>query len=113
MTGPVLAIAGKGRIPLDKKTTVGRGEKCDVVIVDPEVSRTHCRIEIEGDEAWVEDLRSLNGTFVNGVRVLSRHPLRDGDEIALAGSKTTFLMNSNETQVIRFDTPPGGPTERA
>lgn len=60
---------------------------------DPEakVSRRHARITRRGDEYFVEDLGSTNGTFVNrGRRLLpgDRQALRDGDEIIVG---KTFL----------------------
>jgi pSer/pThr/pTyr-binding forkhead associated (FHA) protein len=60
---------------------------------DPEakVSRRHARITRRGEQYFVEDLGSTNGTFINrGRRLLpgDRHPLRDGDEVIVG---KTFL----------------------
>lgn len=110
MSSPSLAIPGQGAVPLDApRIVLGRAAACDVVLPDPEVSRKHCAICTDGDEAWVEELGSLNGTFVNGNRVVARHPLRDGDELALAGFRTIFTRGVDE--LVRFDPPPNGPTE--
>lgn len=57
---------------------VGRDPRAHIVIDDPSVSRTHVRLDVQGQEVWVEDLGSANGTLVNGVRV-SRSLLRPGD----------------------------------
>lgn len=106
----VLCIPGGATIPLGgPRNVVGRAATCDVVISDPEVSRRHCAICIEGDEAWVEELGSLNGTYVNGNRIHGRHPLRDGDELVIAAFKTVFARG--EAEHVRFDPPPHGPTE--
>jgi pSer/pThr/pTyr-binding forkhead associated (FHA) protein len=80
---------------------VGRAEGCDVRLpadrLHQDVSRRHCVIEVEGEDCWVRDLGSRNGTFVNEVNVGQRsddgasgdadpdsflaHRLRDGDEV--------------------------------
>ncbi|HEY5535139.1 MAG TPA: FHA domain-containing protein [Ignavibacteria bacterium] len=51
---------------------IGRGSNCDIVINDDGVSTKHSRIFVENDEIFIEDLRSLNGTYVNGRRISSR-----------------------------------------
>lgn len=51
---------------------IGRAGNCDVVINDGGVSSKHARIFVENEELFIEDLRSLNGTFVNGRRVGSK-----------------------------------------
>lgn len=48
---------------------IGRAGNSDVVINDGGVSSKHARIFIENDELFIEDLRSLNGTFVDGRRI--------------------------------------------
>jgi hypothetical protein len=51
-------------------TTIGRmGGGADVEIDDPEVSRSHCAIEVRRDGVLLYDLGSLNGTYVGGARV--------------------------------------------
>jgi hypothetical protein len=65
---------------------VGRSSVCDVRLDDVSVSRLHARL-IFRDGAWVvEDLRSKNGTVLNGSRVV-RSQLRPGDRIAFAGQQ--------------------------
>ena len=49
--------------------TIGRTAPAEVVIASPEVSRRHCRIEIQGDYAVLTDLGSTNGTRLDGVRL--------------------------------------------
>jgi pSer/pThr/pTyr-binding forkhead associated (FHA) protein len=46
---------------------------------DITVSRQHCLLEVDATGAWVQDLGSLNGTFVNGEKIGQRNG-RDGDE---------------------------------
>ncbi|MEM0045452.1 MAG: FHA domain-containing protein [Desulfurococcaceae archaeon] len=68
--------------------TVGRDPTCDVVILDPYVSRKHMRIFNREGTWFVEDLGSRNGTFVNGENIQGRGPveLRAGMEIVLGFS---------------------------
>jgi DNA-binding winged helix-turn-helix (wHTH) protein len=48
---------------------IGRRPDCAVAIEDPSVSRVHARLEITRDELRIGDLRSKNGTFVDGKRI--------------------------------------------
>lgn len=65
--------------------SIGRGEDCDIVIPLRQVSRCHAQIERTGDGYVLRDLRSKNGTYVNGEEVRDDPvPLKDGDEIQIA-----------------------------
>ena len=60
--------------------TVGRGGQNDLVLAGDEfASGRHARIEVRGDGAWVQDLESTNGTYVNGARVAGAQRLTGGD----------------------------------
>jgi pSer/pThr/pTyr-binding forkhead associated (FHA) protein len=60
--------------------TVGRGGQNDLVLSGDEfASARHARIEVRGDGAWVQDLDSTNGTYVNGSRVAGAQRLDAGD----------------------------------
>jgi pSer/pThr/pTyr-binding forkhead associated (FHA) protein len=68
--------------PLDQEETiVGRDLANDIAISDPEVSRRHARFVMKEGIVFVEDLGSTNGTFLNGTRLASPQPLRQGDTI--------------------------------
>ena len=68
------------RVEVDGSTLIGREPDCDLVLVDPSVSRHHARLS-HGDTGWtITDLGSANGTFVNDERVQCRL-LSDGDRI--------------------------------
>ena len=68
-------------IPLDKEaTTIGRKEENDIVIDNQAVSGHHAKIVQEGGSFFIEDLSSLNGTFVNGYKI-TRCELFKGDTI--------------------------------
>jgi pSer/pThr/pTyr-binding forkhead associated (FHA) protein len=67
---------------LTDELTVGRGGGCAVVLPDDQfVSTVHARLYRRGDDVFVEDLGSRNGTFVNGERIESPTKLRRGDRV--------------------------------
>jgi hypothetical protein len=70
---------------------IGRGRDNEIQVAsDGEISRSHCAILRQGDEFFVEDLRSTNGTLVNGEAVaLAR--LRGNDELKLGESVFRFV----------------------
>jgi pSer/pThr/pTyr-binding forkhead associated (FHA) protein len=68
---------------------IGRAERSDIALADPGVSRNHARVLREGDDFIVEDLRSTNGTEVNGQPVRRRR-LAHGDVVKLANSTLQF-----------------------
>ena len=70
-------------IPIGSRPlTIGRAPDNDVVIDNLAVSDHHARLYAEGDRLVIEDLRSLNGTYVNDARV-ERTTLRDGDTVQI------------------------------
>lgn len=68
--------------------TIGRGSKNDIIIQDNEVSREHCRLIRLLADYELQDLKSINGTFVNGLRVLENRLLEPGYIIELGDSIT-------------------------
>ncbi len=71
-------------------TTLGRDSQNDIALADAFISRRHAQIRIEGSEFVLQDLKTANGTFVNGKLANSRHVLRDGDEIQIGKSSFKF-----------------------
>ncbi len=69
---------------------MGRSSACDLVLVDSGVSREHARIDIDGNGVTIHDLKSRNGTWVNGEQT-SGARLEAGDEIGI-GRLTLVLM---------------------
>lgn len=74
-------------------TTIGRAAECAVVLDDPRISRQHATITGDGQQYHVRDAGSLNGTFVNGRRVLADTTARlhPGDELRFADLRFRFL----------------------
>lgn len=82
-------LAGGVAYPLVRAITrLGRGSECDIRVEDPGVSRTHCEIVI-GQPIMLRDLKSTNGTLVNGERI-TQLALADGTEIQLGGTTLVF-----------------------
>lgn len=68
---------------VNSQVQLGRDSFCDVVIPTRSVSRQHARILRESDGFYIEDLNSLNGTYINGRRITRRTRLADRDQIRL------------------------------
>jgi hypothetical protein len=94
--GAALVIrAGGGRVgesfPVGReRLSIGRRPDCDIFLDDVTVSRDHALLVARGDAFHIDDLGSLNGTYVNRTRIDS-HKLADGDEIQIGKYKLTFL----------------------
>lgn len=81
---------GEHRIPLlASVTNMGRALSNDVILEDSRVSREHAQIRYRARRFWVGDLRSTNGTFVNGDPVQEQE-LRHGDIVSLGGLELRF-----------------------
>jgi hypothetical protein len=95
--GAALVIrAGGGRVgesfPLHgERMAIGRRPDSDVFLDDVTVSRDHALLVHRGDGWHVDDLGSLNGTYVNRERIESRR-LTDADELQVGKYKLTFLQ---------------------
>lgn len=66
-----------------QETVVGRRRDCHLRIRSAEVSRRHCRLSVGDGYVNVEDLDSINGTFINGRRVVGKQLLRPGDHLEI------------------------------
>ena len=76
---------------------VGRDETSDIVIPVRQISRQHLRLMSFGGTCTVEDLRSKNGTWVNGYRLTGMRELEDGDEIRVAKDIRLRFVGSGAT----------------
>src|ERR1700744_1106666 len=76
------------------ETFLGRGQGATIRLTDDGISRKHARIVQQGGEVSIEDLKSSNGTIVNGAPV-DTQLLKDGDKIRL-GSTTILKFTYND-----------------
>ena len=60
---------------------IGRSPQAELRLDDDGISRNHARIRSETNNAWIEDMESRNGTFLNGERIKQPMELHDGDKI--------------------------------
>jgi len=70
--------------------SIGRRKENTIVFSNPEVSSSHARIDKVGSDYILTDLQSTNGTFVNGLKVLS-HRLSHGDRISIGKNILLFI----------------------
>lgn len=93
--GPVLVVR-KGpetgeTFYLDRPTlTIGRDPGSDIFLNDVTVSRKHAEVAVSSAEVIVRDAGSLNGTYVNDVRV-DEAPLSDGDVVRIGRFQMVFV----------------------
>jgi predicted component of type VI protein secretion system len=72
------------------EATLGRSRGCTVRIPSAQVSRLHCRLRIEEGLVTVEDLESVNGTFINGKRIRDPEIVHPGDRLSVG--PVTFVV---------------------
>lgn len=77
------------------ESTLGRAFGCTVRIPSAQVSRLHCRLGLEDGLLVVEDLESVNGTFLNGKRIHEQTIVRPGDHLSLGS--VMFLVEYQPT----------------
>jgi two-component system response regulator GlrR len=82
---------GRVREVSGERASIGSHELNDLVIEDPTVSRFHCEVRIEDEGPVVSDLRSRNGTNVDGVRVREA-VLRSGSVLHLGAASVRFEL---------------------
>ena len=106
----------------DGEIVIGRDDECDIPLDDEAISRQHVRIFTLMGDAFLEDMGSSNGTFVNG-QLSRKCTLNDGDVIQIGNKELRFshppearqagqnTADSDATRII----PPGkfGPETKA
>ncbi len=91
--------------PLDTgEVVLGRSPDCDIVIKDFGVSRHHAKVVSDGDQYRLVDLKSKNGTHVNGVPVLEAI-LNDGDQVLLGKFVLQFRRTLDGKVVLDEEKP--------
>ena len=102
----VLDIEDGGYIelPLSKEVVLGRLDASRAVFPDVDltseqglergISRRHARISRRGNQVFIEDLNSLNGTFLNASRLVPElpYPVKDGDQVQLGKLMLTIRL---------------------
>jgi len=78
-----------------RQTVLGRDSTCDLILNKRSISRFHAQVTLSQGTYYLEDMRSTNGTFVNGTKVQSRTSLKDGDRITIHDVPIAFLLSDD------------------
>lgn len=95
---PALFYNGQ-TIPLDpqREYILGRDRAtCDIIINDARASRHHAKIYSRDGRYFIQDLGSMNGTFVNRERITEPIGLLPGDEIVVPPKKLLFVLHDEQ-----------------
>jgi Inner membrane component of T3SS, cytoplasmic domain len=79
------ALAGRAFDLHPGELIIGRGAGSEIRLDDPAVSHNHAVLRVDGYRVTIEDLRSTNGTRVNGAIIERQTPLAPGDQIDVGG----------------------------
>jgi pSer/pThr/pTyr-binding forkhead associated (FHA) protein len=103
-------LAGR-QVEVTAMLVLGR-QAADLPIDDPEVSRRHAALRPADDGLEIEDLGSLNGTWVNGTRIQGAVRLEAGDRVQLGDTSFEVRMGLAEATVVSAR-PAAGPAAPA
>jgi len=81
---------------------IGRSPECNLVLESGAISRHHALITRDGSDYYIEDLKSRNGTFVNGQRVLEPTLLKENDRIKICDHLFTFHTDKPQQKTAPF-----------
>ena len=87
---------GEKVVQLQNYNTIGRHPNNSIQILDRIVSKQHAIIYKEGDTFIIKDLKSLNGTYINGIKI-TETTLQNGDGIVLGTTKIRFYKELPES----------------
>ncbi|MCA8989500.1 MAG: FHA domain-containing protein [Planctomycetaceae bacterium] len=88
------------RLVIRDRAIIGRQSHCDIRVVSSELSREHCRIDLDGKDAQLTDLGSTNGTYLNRKKLEGHqaYPIRNGDLIQLGPA--AFCVHLKEVDKV-------------
>src|SRR4051794_27888608 len=87
MDSLVLHLADGRTVEARPKLVLGRDPRCGCPLDDPAVSTLHAVIDRTGEGWFIEDLQSLNGTWVRGERIQKRANIAPGDVVRLGSTE--------------------------
>jgi pSer/pThr/pTyr-binding forkhead associated (FHA) protein len=71
-------------LPITKtEFSIGRDAKCNLRPASQHVSKRHCVLRTKGEQVFIQDLGSTNGTFVNDEQIKGERELHDGDRLKI------------------------------
>ena len=92
-------LRGKEIILDDGVNTFGRSSECEHIIEVDGVSKKHMEIRVNGDNCFLEDLGSSNGTFVNG-KLIKKKTIKDKDKIALPNVIFQLVFVTEKKKIV-------------
>ncbi|GAB1578703.1 ATPase, T2SS/T4P/T4SS family [Bordetella petrii] len=95
----------RGQLPL----VIGRAPQCGLRIANWRVAKRHARIDCQDQALELEDLGSLGGTFVNGVRITVHRPVLPGDDVLIGPCRLRVRRVADEPRDAGGDEHPAGP----
>ena len=105
---PHLVTVSGNRIPLRRGQSyvLGRGLDCDIVVEDAACSRRHAMLSVAQttNSAFIEDLGSRNGSYLNGDRIRTRVAVRDGSRLQLGQSIYLVRMKEEREEIDLAET---------
>src|SRR5437660_613586 len=78
------------------RITIGRSARNDVCVPDPFASRVHAEVRREGDQYFLQDLGSANGTYYNGAKLEAVAALTHGGRIQIGETEILFKDMTSE-----------------
>ncbi|MBI4041510.1 MAG: FHA domain-containing protein [Deltaproteobacteria bacterium] len=88
-----------------KEMVIGRDAACDLFLDDDKISREHAKILLQAEGYVLEDLNSMNGTYVNHQKITSPHLLKSSDHIQLGDSVLQFALCDEDIVELSFQSP--------
>lgn len=75
---------------------IGRAQEADIPVLSPGISRMHLMVQVKGDEIWITDQKSANGTTINQHPIEPSHAtlIKEGDVIQLGGTAEQFYVEA-------------------
>jgi len=90
---------------------IGRNEKSDWIVQDDKMSGAHCEINLRFDRLLIKDLKSKNGTYINGIRI-EHSDLFVGDQFRIGDTLITIHEHLLDDEAVKVLTFPGGHKKR-
>lgn len=83
------------RLEVPREVVIGRGEDCDIYLGEKKISRRHAKLITTKSSLIIEDMKSTNGTFVNGKRLNGKETLANEDSVRIGTSvfKIDFIAD--------------------
>lgn len=75
----------------ENETTIGRGKENDIQILDKYISTQHSKLTVDEGAYFLEDLGSVNGTYLNSVKLQDVAEVKNGDRIGIGQVEFLFV----------------------